>query len=499
MIGAVRRTNIDNISEYGIYWPSEDSTFPDGIDSSDCYVLHYADNGMNSRHFQFFMCPETSTPGSISDYHVLVYTRFSNISYPLGPKDWSPWQPLGGGSSLTAGDGISITDDAVAVDDTVVRTEGEQAINGSLRVWHYASAAVTVSKKDTDDNVYAKLSPNNLYFRFGNNARDFVSITSGGTASSMGNSTYARLTAHNDATMSSAILSVHATDEGMYATAPSTRSTPVDNEIITYDYFRDHAVTLRTGNIYVDNVNGSDSNDGLTADTALATFDAAIALRQKVKFYDPSTNDELVTINLAASTTPYTYSKNTIPTNTAIVGAASDSTTIQLYSELRGVNTRLQFANITLDFVQISNLIVALLYFLTSTVSFIYCTIRKSTNSNIENLLYTGDSGYTYMENTVIDIGDNDNNFEQLIYTNNTSSIIMLSTIITGSGLISYSTVRCNSTSNIFINGLNSTSASLNAKRYDVTLGSGIFVNNAGENAIPGTLPGSVDDTSWYK
>lgn len=411
---------------------------------------------------------------------------------------WPEWVMVNG-TSVTAGDGISVTDGTVAVDDTVVRTDGEQAINGSLRVWHYATAAVTVSKKATDGNVYAKLVPNNLYFRFGDNARDFVSITTGGTASSMGNSTYGRLTAYNDATTSLAMLSVHATDEGMYATAPSTRSTPVNDEIITYDYFRDHTVTLRTGNIFVDNVNGSDSNDGLTADTALATFDAAIALRNKVKFYDPSTNDELVTINLAASTTPYTYSKNTIPTNTAIVGAASDSTTIQLYSELRGVNTRLQFANITLDFVQISNLIVALLYFLTSTVSFSYCTIRKSTTSNIENLLYTGDSGYTYMENTTIDIGDNDNKFGQLIYTNNTSSIVMINTTITGSGLISYSTVRCNSTSNIFIDSLASTSASLSAKRYDATLGSGIFVDNAGENAIPGTLPGSVDDTSWYK
>lgn len=130
LIGAVRRTNIDNISEYGIYWPSQDSTFPDGIDSSDCYVLHYADNGLNSRHFQFFMCPETSTPGNISDYRVLVYTRFSNVYYPSGQQDWSPWQPLGGGSSLIAGDGISITGSAVAVDNTVVRTSGGTLTGG---------------------------------------------------------------------------------------------------------------------------------------------------------------------------------------------------------------------------------------------------------------------------------------------------------------------------------------------------------------------------------
>lgn len=428
---------------------------------------------------------------------------------------WPEWVMVSG-TSVTAGDGISITGSEVAVDDTVIRTSTNQSKDGQL---------VFYGKADLDGiNVNSPFSliagdgilQQSIYQSPRNRESILAAISIG--SGSIG------FTLSDDATPRYTIkygtvgpdrhtFSIRNTNGGYigfrgevvdnepisHAIARSTNDDPDDDEIITYDYFRNHAVTLCTGNIYVDNVNGSDSNDGLTADTALATFDAAIALRQKVKFYDPGSNDELITINLAASTTPYTYSKNTIPTNTAIVGAASDSTTLQLYSELKGVNTRLQFANITLDFVQISNLIVALLYFLTSTVSFSYCTIRKSTTSNIENLLYTGDSGYTYMENTAIDIGDNDNNFEQLIYTNNTSSIVMLSTTITGSGLISYSTVRCNSISNIFINGLNSTSASLNAKRYDATLGSGICVNNAGENAIPGTLPGSVDDTSWYK
>lgn len=249
-------TNIDYVTEYGIYSPTEDSTLPDGLlDSINnnhdnlfrMLVLSYK----TKSYFQILVALDREIETSTKDVIPNIYIRYAHSSRVTSDGDrpnWFPWHKIGG-SSLTAGDGISITDGAVAVDDTVVRTDGEQAINGSLRVWHYATAAVTVSKKSTDGNVYAKLVPNNLYFRFGDNARNFVSITTGGTTSSMGNSTYGRLTAYNDATTSLAMLSVHATDEGMYATAPSTRSTPVNDEIITHDFLSTRYLPISGGTL----------------------------------------------------------------------------------------------------------------------------------------------------------------------------------------------------------------------------------------------------------
>lgn len=180
LIGAVRRTNIDNISEYGIYWPSEDSTFPDGIDSSDCYVLHYADNGLNSRHFQFFMCSETSTPGSISDYHVLVYTRFSNVYYPSGPEDWSPWQPLGGGSSLTAGPGVKINDEEISVDAVSSFAMATPVIsNGKLCGSCARTTDVDAAASNADNlrgNYYSFGSSTAGTLPFGTNITQYISL-----------------------------------------------------------------------------------------------------------------------------------------------------------------------------------------------------------------------------------------------------------------------------------------------------------------------------------
>lgn len=237
-LGNVQTVNVDEVNGTGIYVPDVSSTLPDAVDlRHNIIVVQYMSEFFYVQLLFYYI-----------DSGIEIYTR-TNLTVPVTlPQDWTAWQPLGG-SSLTAGDGISVTDGAVAVDDTVVRTDGEQAINGSLRVWHYATAAVTVSKKATGGNVYAKLTPNNLDFRFGGNAGDFVSITTGGTASSMGNSTYGRLMAYNDATTSLAMLSVHATDEGMYATAPSTRSTPVNDEIITYDFLSTKYLPISGGTL----------------------------------------------------------------------------------------------------------------------------------------------------------------------------------------------------------------------------------------------------------
>lgn len=497
-------TNIDYVTEYGIYSPTEDSTLPDGLlDSinndhanlSRMLVLSYKTNS----YFQILVALDREIETSTKDVIPNIYIRYAHSSRVTSDGDrpnWFPWHKIGG-SSLTAGDGISITDGAVAVDDTVVRTDGEQAINGSLRVWHYATAAVTVSKKATDGNVYAKLTPNNLDFRFGGNAGDFVSITTGGTASSLGNSTYGRLMAYNDATTSLAMLSVHATDEGMYATAPSTRSTPTDNEIITYDYFRDHTVTLRTGNIYVDNVNGSDSNDGLTADTALATFDAAIALRQKVTFYSPDSYDDVVVIDLAASTTPYTYSKVKIPSRTIIRGAGRDTTSINFSAGLNGSAIYIVFQDLTLDFVGTPEDTTGLLAFYGCTVSADSCTIRDSTNIAIHNVIYTGDSGYTYMSDVVFDL--NASELGSVIFNNYNSACVLNNITITGSATVSRATVAAENTSDIKVTGLSASSATITGRRYRAVLGGGISTNGAGPNAIPGSEAGTVDDTSWYK
>lgn len=255
LIGAVRRTNIDNISEYGIYWPSEDSTFPDGIDSSDCYVLHYADNGLNSRHFQFFMCPKTSTPGSISDYHVLVYTRFSNVYYPSGPEDWSPWQPLGG-SSLTAGDGISITDSAVAVDYTVVRTSDEQFISG------YKTFYDPVTQRSTSTNtlplfrimlhdVSNSVAPSKRKIgQFSVVDNRWSSLGRFAVYCETDGSHIARLDAFRGNGNLASINVIYPISPGEpYATAPSTRSTPASNEIITHDFLSTRYLPISGGTL----------------------------------------------------------------------------------------------------------------------------------------------------------------------------------------------------------------------------------------------------------
>lgn len=416
---------------------------------------------------------------------------------------WPEWVMLSG-TSVTASDGISITDGAVAVDDTVVRTEGEQAINGSLRVWHYASAAVTVSKKDTDGNVNAKLSPNNLYFRFGDNARDFVSITSGGTASSMGNSTYARLTAHNDATMSSATLSVHATDEGTYTTAPSTRSTPVDDEIITYDYFRDHAVTLRTGNIYVDNVNGSDSNDGLTADTALATFDAAIALRQKCVFYNSDSGDSMVTINLAASDTAYSYSEYSIPNNTTITVYGSNTDGLSeadlniIYLSFRNCYAKFEKINFTAMLnTNISNKYIMELEH--SCVDMADCTIRdRNINGIIGFMQVESNSFMNFYPATIL--CHSNKGYDYIFQATSNSNIELDELSITGTNIVIKSNgaviqTNNNSIVNIYTEGEMS---SVTGKKYKCYNGSGINTHGLGANAIPGTEEGTVDGNSWY-
>lgn len=257
LIGAVRRTNIDNISEYGIYWPSKDSTFPDGIDSSDCYVLHYADNGQNSRHFQFFMCTETSTPGSISDYHVLVYTRFANVYYPSGPEDWSPWRPLGGGgSSLIAGDGISITGSAVAVDNTVVRTSDEQFISG------YKTFYNPVTHRSTSTNtlptfrimlhdVSSRVAPTKRKIgQFSVVDNSWSSLGRFAVYCETDGSHIAKIDAFRENDDIASIKVIYPKSPGEpYATAPSTRSTPASNEIITHDFLSTRYLPISGGTL----------------------------------------------------------------------------------------------------------------------------------------------------------------------------------------------------------------------------------------------------------
>lgn len=416
---------------------------------------------------------------------------------------WPEWVMVSG-TSVTAGDGISITDGTVAVDDTVVRTDGEQAINGSLRVWHYASAAVTVSKKATDGNVYAKLTPNNLDFRFGDNAGDFVSITTGGTASSMGNSTYGRLMAYNDATTSLAMLSVHATDEGMYATAPSTRSTPVNDEIITYDYLRDHAVTLRTGNIFVDNVNGSDSNDGLTANTALATFDAAIALRQKCVFYNSDSGDSMVTINLAASDTAYSYSKYSIPNNTTITVYGSNTDGLSeadlniIYLSFRNCYAKFEKINFTAMLnTNISNKYIMELEH--SCVDIVDCTIRdRNINGIIGFMQVESNSFMNFYPATIL--CHSNKGYDYIFQATSNSNIELDELSITGTNIVIKSNgaviqTNNNSIVNIYTEGEMS---SVTGKKYKCYNGSGINTHGLGANAIPGTEEGTVDDNSWY-
>lgn len=240
IVGPTYKTNIDTVHEYGIYWPDADSTLPEEVKSRNNLVLHYSSSGRFPTNIQILL----SSMGFGTSNPVLIYTRQSGSFHPSGPEDWSPWQPFGGGSSLTAGDGISITDDAVAVDDTVVRTNKSlQSINGSLRIADGDTGGLTVS---SGSNVYSKHIPTSIRFYLDSNGQTYGGVSA--TKVSTDSSPVALLEAYATSTANASV-KVVASENGGYATAPSTRSTPVDNEIITYDFLSTRYLPISGGTL----------------------------------------------------------------------------------------------------------------------------------------------------------------------------------------------------------------------------------------------------------
>lgn len=237
--------NIDTIGISGIYRPRYGSSLPEEVtDMDNAIVLCYGDN---YTHYQILLYFDATLP--TASRTVKIYTRVSYEYAPSGPEDWSPWQSLGGGSSLTAGDGISITDGAVAVDNTVVRTEGDQDIKGSLRIGNSSVSALRISARATEDDIYSELTDGDVSFHQGSNGSSYARVSVYGTAGSMGDSSTASLSAYNGKLRARAAVDVIISEEGAYATAPSTRSTPVDNEIITHDFLSTRYLPISGGTL----------------------------------------------------------------------------------------------------------------------------------------------------------------------------------------------------------------------------------------------------------
>lgn len=181
------------------------------------------------------------------------------------------------GGFVTAGDGIDVTASEgkaeIAVDDTVVRTSGNQTIAGAKT---FASITVRndlqcvpVGTSDTfdidirdasivkgspisgtrsttitwHDSTYSSTTSVDQRKVIGQIAMNYV----GGTVSNAQLTAYSPIASSTDKSS----LTVAATSSGVfYATAPSTRATPIDNEIVTVDYLKgaNSGVVHTTGN-----------------------------------------------------------------------------------------------------------------------------------------------------------------------------------------------------------------------------------------------------------
>ena len=438
---------------------------------------------------------------------------------------WPEWVMVSG-TSVTAGAGISITDGTVAVDDTVVRTNKEfQTITGSILIDGVADSNILhdgteISKlgivscvsdpDDTNVKAISTLMPYRLGFSTNKDISSNIDFSSYDLEVKE-DSNYGSLdiTAnYPNKVGANAVISLRSpkdvdTNEP-FCTAPYTRSTPTDNEIITYDYLRDHTVTLRTGNIYVDNVNGSDSNDGLTAGTALATFDAAIALRQKCVFYNSDSGDSMVTINLAASDTAYSYSKHSIPNNTTITVYGSNTDGLSeadlniIYLSFRNCYAKFEKINFTAMLnTNISNKYIMELEH--SCVDIVDCTIRDRNVNGIIGFMQVESNSFMNFYPATIRCHSN-KGYDYIFQATSNSNIELDELSITGTNIVIKSNgaviqTNNNSIVNIYTEGEMS---SVTGKKYKCYNGSGINTHGLGANAIPGTEEGTVDDNSWY-
>ena len=91
------------------------------------HVDSFATGSKPFGHISFFLADLGMSQVAIAESKIAVRSRSSTRD------PWPEWVMVGG-TSVTAGDGITVTDGEVSVDDTVIRTTGNQTKDGTLLV-----------------------------------------------------------------------------------------------------------------------------------------------------------------------------------------------------------------------------------------------------------------------------------------------------------------------------------------------------------------------------
>ena len=168
-----------------------------------------------------------------------------------------PQGPVGPAGEYTAGDGITISGETLSVNDTVVRTSGNQTISGEKTFTGYTifyqDIRLVGSLEEGLDNspqiempisITRGTSPSKTVYaglRVTDNADANLAMIQS-TIATNGDISTSITSYRNDASANSAayISVVYPKTGDPYAVAPSTRATPDDHEIITYDFLQSH-------------------------------------------------------------------------------------------------------------------------------------------------------------------------------------------------------------------------------------------------------------------
>lgn len=121
------------------YGQGRDISTSENFDSIVENGFHRVSQGVSTGTANFLNRP-TGQPGmlEIMNFNNSIMQRYSPINaYGMYYRTrtssgiWSSWVNFGGTGSLTAGDGLNLASDTMSVDNTVVRTSGNQSISGA--------------------------------------------------------------------------------------------------------------------------------------------------------------------------------------------------------------------------------------------------------------------------------------------------------------------------------------------------------------------------------